>query len=582
MNPEPTARAVIRGAFAFAAAVVLTFSLSAPTRAAPFEPTAVGTIPIHTMFTPNDPSYKYQWGLPMIKAPQAWDATLGARNVVVAVVDTGVWYTDTDIAANMWDNKDGTHGYDFISNTEYPMDQDTGTWHGTGVAGVIGAITNNGYGIAGVCQCAVMALRALSSSGTGSTYNVSLAIRWAADHGARIINLSLGTNATVSGPTDISRAIDYAWSKGALIVAAAGNEGASSLDYPASLPNVVAVGAVDSNGQRASFSDYGPGLSVMAPGVGIVTLAANNKLQFPQGLTGTSLAAPFVSGVAGLVLSLALKDNITLTNKDLWNVLIVSADFAGPATQYGHGIVDAFNAVSMLNVPFISVNSYPTAASPSSPFGVGWTVFGPSGLPVTDTHVVWGTDAGRLGNATAVQSGTTRENYSASGLEIPSSASTVYFQVVAVVNGTRITSPVYSVASSSIPNFLPVLFQFLLSNILILTLFILALVAVAALVQQRGARARRAAYRARAPPGQDGRSPLWPQSWGPAPPTTAMNSPTTRPGPAGDLRPPNPPADSSAPPQPAPAIPEKMRCPKCGTAVNAGNLFCFFCGHRLR
>jgi len=252
--------------------------------AAPPLPVISGFV-LHPAYRPNDPFYVDQWGLRQIGAPQAWDVTLGSRNVIVAVVDTGVVWTHPDLRANMWTNlADGTHGYDFVDGDTNPTETDpSGVYHGTGVSGVIAAVADNGQWIAGTAQVSVMAVRALGSNGQGSSLNVSEAIRWAADHGARIINLSLGTNETFSGRTDIEVAINYAWSKGGLIVAAAGNGGADGvgdplLDYPARLPNVVSVAAIDETGQRASFSNYGPGLDLSAPGDRILTLDGNNNI----------------------------------------------------------------------------------------------------------------------------------------------------------------------------------------------------------------------------------------------------------------------------------------------------------------
>src|SRR3989441_10659885 len=295
-----------------------TFFAGATTAAARADTVRTG-FPVHSEFTPNDPAFNClsQWGLCKIAAPNAWDVTLGSPSVVIAVVDTGVWWTHQDILANMWINPDdGTsHGFDFIDGDTNPMDNDpSGTYHGTGVAGVIAAIIDNGQDVAGTAQVKVMALRALGLNGQGSSLNTSQAIRWAAQHGAKVINLSLGTNETFGGPTDIQLAVDYAWSRGALVVAAAGNAGTGTLDYPARLPNVVSVAAIDETGLKASFSNYGPGLDLAAPGDRILTLDGNNQVHY---LTGTSFAAPFVTGAAALLLSA----DPALTNVELWNIL---------------------------------------------------------------------------------------------------------------------------------------------------------------------------------------------------------------------------------------------------------------------
>src|SRR5881628_2855248 len=466
------------GAFAAGATAL------APTRA-----TRIGTsFPVHTEFTPSDPFFIDQWGLKSIGVPTAWDVTLGDKSVIVAVVDTGVWWTQPDIQANMWTNSaDGTHGYDFVDGDTNPMDIDpSGTYHGTGVAGVIGAITDNTVEIAGTAQVSIMAVRALGSNGQGSSTDTAQAIIWAADHGAKVINLSLGTNETPPvEPSEIHLAIDHAWSKGALLVAAAGNAGVGTLDYPARLPEVVSVAAIDESGRRASFSNYGTGLDLSAPGSRIVTLSGgNNQPNNVHYLQGTSFSAPFVSGIAGLLLSA----EPGLTNVQLWNILNMTAVQpvgSGYNPNYGWGVVNARNAIAALNQPLISVDSYPTSVSSSSTFGVTWSILGPAGMTVSDTHLDWGTSSGSLRNSTPTQSGQTRQSYTAGGLSLPSGAGALYFKVVATVDGTAVSSREYTVIASSVPDFLYVLYQLLASNLLYLALFILVLAGVVAFIPQR-------------------------------------------------------------------------------------------------
>lgn len=579
-------------ALAFLAAAVL----AAPAVAAGRPPQVISDFPLYASLRPDDPLFIDQWGLRSVQADDAWDVILGNRTVVVAVVDTGVWWTHSDIRGNMWSNTDGTHGYDFIDGDTNPMDEDAagGTFHGTGVAGVIAALTNNGNDIAGAAQVSVMAVRALGANGEGSSFNTSQAIRWAADRGARVINLSLGTNGTFGGPTDLQLAIDYAWRRGALIVAAAGNSGASSLDFPARLPNVVSVAALDENGQRASYSNYGSGLDISAPGTRILTLTSNNQIHY---LSGTSLAAPFVTAAAALLLSL----EPALTNIDLWNILNDTANpvGAGYNTGYGWGEVNFWNAINALGRPFISVNNFPTRVARSAAFGIGWTILGPSGLAVSDTHVVWGTVSGTLGNATSAQTGMTRESYTAPGLTIPDGSDALVFKVVATVNGTTYESQELSVAVSNLPEFVQALYDLLASNLLYLAVFVLALAAIIAFLPQRRARARRRTYytrtmapltvRAYAPP--PGPPPVRQATQVPEPAITEVAPATQRaPGyysqtPAVSRSPPPvaaPRPVRPAPASPTPAVPTKKRCPQCGTAVNADNLFCFFCGNPFR
>lgn len=596
----PLLRPFMRRAFVLAlvaAVILLPASVRADFR--PTSRTAITNFPIAAEFNPNDPCfngclpYGPQWGLLQVDAPQAWDVTLGSRSVVVAVVDTGVWWTHNDIQANMWTNQNGslagTHGYDFIGQDANPMDEDTagGTYHGTGVAGVIAALTDNNNDIAGAAQVSIIALRALGSSGQGSSYNTSQAIRWAADHGAKVINLSLGTNETFVGPTDIQLAVDYAWRQGALIVAAAGNAGVGTLDYPARLPNVVSVAAVDPSGNRASYSNYGPGLDVVAPGTGIVTLTANNAV---HQLSGTSLATPFVSAEAALLLSV----DRNLTNIELWNIINETAVPVGSRynNDYGWGEINFRDAINALNQPFISVNSFPRTVTKSSTFSVTWSVLGPAGLPVSDTHVEWGTDPISLVNSTQALTGSTRQSYTATGLTMPQSVSTFYFKVVATVGGTRYESQVRSIEATNLPEFLFVLYNLLASNLLYLALFVLALAAIVAFIPQRRARARRVAYQQRAylpayrPAAPPSGLPSGPPPSGPPAQTVQVRqAPAPAAPPLEFVRPSPPPAvpaQAYTPPPPAPAAPAKKRCPSCGTMVNADNLFCFFCGNAFR
>ena len=588
---SPRLSALARRLAATVAVLVLAGAfVSGSTALSPSKATRLVTsFPVHAELTPSDPFFFDQWGLKSIGVPTAWDVTLGDKSVIVAVVDTGVWWTQPDIQANMWTNSaDGTHGYDFVDSDTNPMDIDpSGTYHGTGVAGVIGAITDNTVEIAGTAQVSIMAVRALGSNGQGSSTNTAQAIIWAADHGAKVINLSLGTNETPPvEPSEIHLAIDHAWSKGALIVAAAGNAGVGTLDYPARLPEVVSVAAIDESGRRASFSNFGPGLDLSAPGSRIVTLSGgNNQPNNVHYLQGTSFSAPFVSGIAGLLLSA----EPGLTNVQLWNILNMTAVQpvgSGYNTNYGWGVVNARNAIAALNQPLISVDSYPTSVSSSSTFGVTWSILGPAGMAVSDTHLVWGTSSGALGNATAAQSGQTRQSYTAGGLALPSGAGALYFKVVATVNGTAFSSREYTVIASSVPDFLYVLYQLLASNLLYLALFILVLAGVVAFIpQRRAARARRAVARPQMlyPPS------YYVQAAQPSqPPPVAYPAQTVTPRIEPQIA--GPPTPTQTPTVVQPVAPAtiaqpaaaRKRCPSCGTMVNADNMFCFFCGNRFR
>ncbi|WP_158510511.1 S8 family serine peptidase [Actinoplanes friuliensis] len=238
--------------------------------------------------TPDDPYYSDQWGITKTGVNRAWDTTKGSGGIVVAVVDTGVKKLP-DLSGRV------LAGKDFVNNDSNP-DDDQG--HGTMTAGVIAAGGNNGVGVAGICwYCKILPVKVLDSSGAGSYSNIAQGIRWSADKGADIINLSLG------GASDsqlLRDAVAYATGKGALVIAAAGNDGKSSQHYPAAIPAVLAVGASTSNDSRYSWSNYGSSwVDIAAPGC--------NPAQARNGLVGqfcgTSSATPFVSGVAALLAS---------------------------------------------------------------------------------------------------------------------------------------------------------------------------------------------------------------------------------------------------------------------------------------
>ncbi|WP_322797865.1 S8 family peptidase [Thermoflexus sp.] len=288
--------------------------------------------------TPNDPYYgSYQWNLPRIRAPQAWDLITGTSSVVIAVIDTGVDYTHPDLSSSrIW------LGYDFVNDDPDPMDDEG---HGTHVAGIAGANTNNGIGIAGVCwRCDLLAVKVLNVLGRGWVTDVAAGIRYAVDWGAAsgkrtIINLSLGGPSSSSVLAD---AVSYARSRGALLVAAAGNKNTSAPDYPAAYPGVIGVSATDSDDQRASFSNYGSYVDIAAPGEGILSTYPPSVLYLM--MSGTSMAAPHVAGVAGLVWSRKL----TLSPGEVCTLLLSTADDLGAPGRddvYGYGRLDAFEAV---------------------------------------------------------------------------------------------------------------------------------------------------------------------------------------------------------------------------------------------
>ena len=259
----------------------------------------------HIYLTPNDPGYTngLLWGLDKIAAPAAWNVLTSASNIVVAVVDTGVRYTHQDLASNMWVNpNDGGHGWNALTGTNDPSD-DSG--HGTLVAGVLGAVGNNGIGVVGVAwQVQIMACKCFNNLGIGSISSVIIGLDYAQTNGARIINASWGFTNSLA----LSNAVYSLRDSNIIIVAACGNN-ATNIDlyptYPASyqFDNVVTVAATSTNDTLSAYSNYGAtSVHLGAPGDQIYsTFAASDSYYYTE--SGTSFAAPYVAGALALMLT---------------------------------------------------------------------------------------------------------------------------------------------------------------------------------------------------------------------------------------------------------------------------------------
>lgn len=295
-----------------------------------------------------------QWGLDAIGAPLTWSRTTGA-SVVVAILDTGVDGAHEDLAGHV------LPGRDMTTRAVLPADTDP-NGHGTHLAGIVGAIADNERGGSGTAPgVAILPVRVLDASGAGFSSQVAAGIVWAADNGADIINLSLGGPVRSNAQAE---AIAYAVSKGVLVVAAAGNDHTTdAAQYPAALPDVVAVGAVTPSNVPASFSTRGDYLDLAAPGTMITSTVPGNEY---AAYSGTSMAAPFVAGVAALLEGLR-----PMTPAELTALLQSTAvDVAEPGmdTATGAGLVSASNAVSALVGPLIAAT--PPAAASTAPVRV--------------------------------------------------------------------------------------------------------------------------------------------------------------------------------------------------------------------
>lgn len=305
-------------------------------------------------FVPNDPGYAKQWNLEQIHMPKAWERSKG-KGVVVAVLDTGIAYEDyqgfrrvPDLAQTQF-----VPGYDFVADDDHPND-DHG--HGTHVAGTIAQSTNNGEGVAGVAfEAKLMPVKVLDAGGGGTSAAIADAIRWAADHGAQVINMSLGGG----GHSQVlANAVGYARKKGVVVVAAAGNAGRGVVEFPAAYPGAVAVAAVGPSGSRAPYSSWGKELDIAAPGgdksLGIEAGIIQNTID-PSDVSqsvyasyqGTSMATPHVAGVAALLWAAGAKSPDQV-EKAIFASAHPPQGTQGWTDQFGHGVIDAEAALKAL------------------------------------------------------------------------------------------------------------------------------------------------------------------------------------------------------------------------------------------
>lgn len=317
---------------------------------------------------PNDPRFPEQWNFPLIRLPQAWAAAQGSHSqpIRIAVLDTGVQPDHPDLT----DRLDHVYGYNFVAGSSDFSDDDFPRGHGTHMAGIIGAAANNGLGIAGVLwDVDLLPIKVLDDKGTGSEWDIAQGLLYAAGllnqpgkprnpRPAQVINLSLGSSTPI--PTVYEAIERIVRQTDCILVAAAGNDGRSSVRYPAAYPEVIAVGAVDysrpQQPQRAPYSNRGPELDVMAPGGGRSAgiLSTSNQSGGYAQLTGTSMAAPHVSGVIGLMLAAGIRP------EQVRGILQATSMPLGPAEfseDYGYGLINAYWAVNAATTMRLIVGS---------------------------------------------------------------------------------------------------------------------------------------------------------------------------------------------------------------------------------
>lgn len=291
--------------------------------------------------TPNDYWWPSQWSPSKVNAPSAWDLTTGAEGTVVAILDSGIDFSQPDLQGAT------VPGRDVVNSDDDPSD-DYG--HGTQVAGVAAARSNNLIGVASFCwRCSIMPVKVLGSTGTGSVSNVATGIVWATDHGAQVINLSLGGT---SSSTTLAEAAQYAYDRGVVLVAAAGNSSSSTPTYPAALPTVIGVAGSDAADQLTGTSNFGSWVDVAAPGCNFTTGLSSWYGTF----CGTSSAAPVVAGVAGLARSLAPG----ASNRQVEEAI---ESTAVPQSYVRYGRIDAAAVLKALG----GVSSEPPPATETTP-----------------------------------------------------------------------------------------------------------------------------------------------------------------------------------------------------------------------
>ena len=307
-------------------------------------------VPIRSDIVPDDPLYPRQWALEMMQAPFAWEIATGSASVVVAVLDSGVDLTHPDLAAHILPIgcnlvADGSCTSD--GHGTPPQDLDG---HGSQVAGVITALTDNHAGVAGVAWNApILPVKVTSNQGAGSSpvgteSDFITGLIWAVDHGANVLNFSFSEDCGAQESAPMRDALAYGWNHGALLVASAGNDGGCPAGvFPAADPHVLAVSATDINDrplQGSSGSNFGPWVRAAAPGQHIQTAYTNGQYSF---FDGTSAAAPQVAGLAALLFSLP-----GATNSSVLNWILSTCDVpAGWNPAYGCGRVNAYRAVSL-------------------------------------------------------------------------------------------------------------------------------------------------------------------------------------------------------------------------------------------
>ncbi len=363
----------------------------------------------HAFMTPNDPYYSpYQWNFPKVNCPSAWNISTGT-GVVVGILDAGIAYENytvpsyesgtvqsgvtsyvkaPDLAGTAF-----TSGYDFINNDTHPNDNNG---HGTHVAGTVAQTTNNSYGVAGMAfGCTLMPVKVLDYSGSGTAQSLADGLYWATDHGAQVINMSLGWPAGYNPGSTVQNAITYAYNHGVVLVASSGNQGVGTVSYPAAYSQVIAVGATRYDDQLTYYSQYGSAQELVAPG-GDLNVDQNGDgygdgilqqsfdpydpgppevLADPTSFSwwfyiGTSQAAPHVSALVAMMIAHGQTgiENI----RTILHSTAVDLGSSGWDQTYGYGRIDAYAALTYGQAPPVG-NFSGTPTSGAAPLTVQFT-----------------------------------------------------------------------------------------------------------------------------------------------------------------------------------------------------------------
>jgi serine protease len=341
-----------------------------------------------TTYTPNDPSLGTQWHLATINAQAAWGIYNGNSTITVAVVDNAVMRTHPDLSANIWTNPgeipsngidddangyvDDVNGYDVGDNDNIVLPPNTAWSHGTHCSGIVGARTDNTVGISAIgFNVKIIPVKAeANSGGSNSISNGFGGIIYAARCKAKVISCSWG--GTVSAASDQS-VINYAWSKGCIIIVSAGNDNNSVLHYPAAYNNVYSVASSNSSDQRSSFSCYGTWVDITSPGENIYSTIPNTSY---GNMSGTSMACPLVAGLAGLMLSknpyMSPTAVLNCISSSATNIYTIAANSPYAPNQLGAGRIDAFKAMQCASVaagspPSVDFTSDKQSTCPGNP-----------------------------------------------------------------------------------------------------------------------------------------------------------------------------------------------------------------------